>query len=347
MVVTIQDFALEMGMNPNNMIGILDSSDTSCGVLTCAQINKMVADLAWAEATIDSALQKHGLSLYYRQKTITSDAPYLWKSGAMETGKLETLTKTATVVVDPDTDIATVTILLSDEEFDPACDRVVQVIFKETCGQDCPKKLQPRWTELSQPVAADVGFELELNTDAYAITECACDGSGCEALDEISVDVVILKPSAPRMGGYTSGCDAVETTCANCGGYSTIYGCIIKQTDRMITALFDSACCGCGGGRKIYEFDVVIPPLEYNSQIWNAIISLANTRKALLGCEFCSPESQERIRVDVGIVTGEVDLRVKSPYLFTNPFGIFAPGALSAWRVVADKISGLGGAGHL
>lgn len=345
MVVTIQDFALEMGMNPFHLVGIPVEADTSCGTLTCAQINKMVSDISWAESTIDSALKKYGLSLYYQQKTITSDAPYLWKSGEQVSGKLVTVSKTASVTTDLDGLIATVTIELSEEDFDFECDRVVQVLVKDSLSDEYPKRLQPKWLELNQPVIAD-GITLSLETNAYAVTKCACDGSGCNTLDDLDVNVVILKPSAPRMGSYASGCDDVETTCANCGGYSTIEGCIVKQSDRMITAEFDNPCCGCGGARKIYEFDVVIPPVEYNSQLWNAIISLANTRKALLGCEFCSAESQERIRLDVGIVTGEVDLRVKSPYLFSNPFGIFAPGALSAWRVVSDKIAGVGGAGH-
>ena len=344
MVVTIQDFALEMGMNPNHIVGLPVTGDTSCGDLTCAQINKMVADIAWAESTIDSALRKHGLSLYYRQETLSSDAPYLWKKGLMVPGKLVTLVKTASVGVVGE--IATISIGITDEEFDPDCDSVVQVIFNETCAGLCPKKLQPKWRELNQPVQEEVGFSITLDTDSYAITECACDGTGCVELDEINVSVVILKPAPPRMGSYSNGCDVVTTTCAECGGYSTVEGCIVKESDRMVRASFDVACCGCTGSKKIYEFDVVIPPVEYNSQLWNAIISLANTRKALLGCEFCSPESQERIRLDVGIITGEIDMRAKSPYLFTNPFGIFAPGALSAWRVVADKISGLGGAGH-
>lgn len=345
MVVTIQDFALEMGMNPNHLIGLPVTGDTSCGDLTCAQINKMVSDIAWAESMIDSALRKYGLSLYYRQETLSGDAPYLWKKGAMVPGKLVTLRKSSTIVTNLAGDVATVQIGLSEEEFDVICDKVVAVEFHETCSGACPNKLQPKWRELNAPEEGD-GLYLTLETDAYALTECACDGSGCEVIEHATFDVVILKPSAPRMGSYSNGCDVVETTCAECGGYSTTEGCIVKESDRMVTASFDVSCCGCGGSKKIYEFDVVIPPVEYNSQLWNAIISLANTRKALLGCEFCSPESQERIRLDVGIITGEIDMRAKSPYLFSNPFGIFAPGALSAWRVVADKISGLGGAGH-
>ncbi len=346
MVVTIQDFALEMGMNPYHMIGLPVTGDTSCGDLTCAQINKMVADIAWAESMIDSALRKYGLSLYYRQETLSGDAPYIWKKGAMVPGKLVTLVKTATVTTDLEGLIATITIELSSDDFDPACDRVVQVLVKDSLSDTYPKRLQPKWLELNQPVSEGDTLILSLETNAYAVTQCACDGSGCEAVGYISVSVVIQKPSAPRMGSYSNGCDDSETTCAECGGYSTVEGCIVKQSDRMVTASFDVSCCGCGGSKKIYEFDVVIPPVEYNSQLWNAIISLANTRKALLGCEFCSPESQERIRLDVGIITGEIDMRAKSPYLFSNPFGIFAPGALSAWRVVSDKISGLGGAGH-
>lgn len=343
-MITIQDYARLMGMPLWAALGIAKPGDTSCGPLDCDQIEKISAEIEWAESVFEEMLAKYDKSLIYRPKVVQSDTPYIWLPKDMRLGDLATAEATADVTTGEGETFSTLTFQLAAEDFDPDCDEILAVDARWPENSDVATRMQPRWK--SGPTATEVPGEYTLTTDTMAIQEVACADGTTDTPETIDLVVTILRPSEPRLTYYSGGCPDPVATCAKCGGKSSIDGCYIDKGSGMWGASFDAqaALCACKGRVSYYEFDAVVKPVDTTVSVMDAIVSLANTRGTVNECADCTQAATDRVKRDLGILPS-VDLRTVTLYAFSNPFGIYAPGALSAWRTIERLVAGVGGAG--
>lgn len=350
-MITLLDYAHLMFMPVSAVQGIITPDDQSCGALSCSQIERTLTNLEWAESMIEAELNRYGCSLKPKQTTLLTDAPYVIPDGNI-LGKLETYSLTGTIVYGADNNPDSVTIDLSGEGvFDPDCDKVLVVEIENLRPIGYAPKLQPKWVQTVFTPDEDELLTLTATSGQLALV--TCDGQisvpeGEEPI-EMTFRIVILKPSPPRLtyiaGGC--GCDPDESECSICGGHSAVNGCYEKRGATYVMR-FDGIPCNCGGKYPNYEADLVKPAVEMTMAMANAIVSLANTRGVLDDCLACSDQSKERLKADLGIVSDGTDVRGgTSVYVLMNPFGINAPGALTAWKSVERVVSGVGGAGLL
>lgn len=343
-MINVQDYARIMGMPLWAVLGIAKADDVSCGPLTCDQIERVSAEIEWAESLFEETLNKYDKSLVYKPRVVQADSPYLWLPPDMLLGALSSYTLTADVSTEIGDTFSTLTFAFEAGDYDPDCDRILGVVASWPDNTDVATRMQPKWK--TGPTATLVDGEFTLTTDTIAIQEVACDDGTAATPTSVDLVVTVLKPSAPRMTYYSGGCPAPETVCANCGGKASCEGCYIDNGQRVWLASFvnSASVCACRGRFAYYEFDTVAVPIDMTVSVMDAIISLANTRGTINECADCTSAATERVKRDIGIIS-TADLRQVSLYAFSNPLGIYAAGALSAWRVLERLVAGVGGAG--
>jgi hypothetical protein len=338
-------------MTPNDqrsglwaVLGIAKSGDVSCGPLTCDQIERVSAEIEWAESMFEDTLNKYDKSLVYKPRVVQADSPYLWLPSDMLLGSLSSYTLTADVDTQVGDTFSTLTFAFGVGDFDSACDRVLGVVAVWPDNTDVATRMQPKWK--TGPTATIVDGEFTLTTDTMAIQEVSCGDGTAATPTSVSLVVTVLKPSLPRMTYYTGGCPDPDTVCDKCGGKASCEGCYVDGGQRVWRASFvgAGALCACRGRFAYYEFDTVASPIDLTVSVMDAIISLANTRGTINECADCTSAATERVKRDLGIIP-TIDLRQVTLYAFSNPFGIYAAGALSAWRVLERLVAGVGGAG--
>lgn len=342
-MINVQDYARIMGMPLWAVLGIAKAGDVSCGPLTCDQIERVNAEIEWAESVFESVLNKYDKSLVYKPRVVQSDTPYVWLPSDMLLGELATISVEAGVAGEAVT--LEVTFELPEDEFDPACDQILDIKVAWPINSGVATRMQPKWK--SGPTLTDAlnGY-YTLVTDMMALQEVNCSNGSVNTPPTLDLVVTILKPTLPRLTYYSNGCPAPDVVCDKCGGKASCEGCYVDKGQGMWTASFNnvSALCACRGRMSYYEFDAVVKPVETTVSLMDAIISLANTRGTINECADCTSAATERVKRDLGIVP-TADLRQVAIYAFTNPLGIYAPGALSAWRTIERLVAGVGGSG--
>lgn len=342
-MINVQDYARIMGMPLWAVLGIAKSGDVSCGPLTCDQIERVNAEIEWAESLFEETLNKYDKSLVYKPRVMQSDSPYLWLPPDMLLGSLESVSTQAAISGEAIT--SEVIFQLTGEQLNPSCDKILDVRVVWPIDSSVVTRMQPKWKSGPTLSDAENGY-YSLVTDMIAIQEVDCETGAVSTPSSVDVVVTILRPSLPRMTYYSGGCPSPETVCDKCGGMASCEGCYIDNGQRMWLASFanSAAPCACRGRFAYYEFDTVAIPVELTVSVMDAIVSLANTRGAINECADCTSAATERVKRDLGIIP-TIDLRQVTLYAFSNPFGIYAAGALSAWRVLERLVAGVGGAG--
>ena len=338
MIISLDDYSELMGSPVTAIAGITVEGDTSCGPLSCGQRSRLISDLEWAESMIESELGRYGISLYYKGAQILTDQPYAIKETSDMVGVLRTV---ETVVVTSITNgIVTLDFLLDTDDFDEACDTILSYAVKTPVEGG----FATRWITQDRD-----GLLVSLTAKDANVSVVDCDTGEVSYAESVTIITTILKPTGPRMTRSSSGCSVDdESECGRCGGECYVDGCYRQSGASTLLMDFSAQPCVCGGRLSYYTADIVKAPVERKRHILDAIVSLANSRGTLNDCGDCSSALRERVARDNGVLsTTTKDMRETVPYLFVNPFGVFTPGAVTAWRTVERLTAGRGGAGVL
>lgn len=336
MILTLDDYAELMGMPTWAISGVAMEGDLSCGPLSCAQRIKIISDLLWAESAIEGELVRFGMSLHYKPSTILTDQPYAIKNDDDLIGVLSTIeVDVSPSVVDDTFELA---IELSADDFDVDCDTVLSYEIK----RPAPGGFAVRWLSTERE-----GLSVTLSAKTLDIADVSCDNGEVDLPDSVTVVITILRATGPRMTRSSNGCSVNDDAeCGRCGGDCYVEGCYQKGGATTLLMDFSAYPCACRGRLAYYTADLVRQPVALERYVLDAIVSLANSRGTLNDCGDCSTAARDRVAREYGVLsTSSKDLRETAPYLFVNPFGVFTPGAVSAWRAVERITAGHGGAG--
>lgn len=336
MILTLDDYSELMGMAAWAIAGIPVVGDLSCGPLSCAQRDKIITDLGWAESAIESELGRYGLSLYPKQASILTNQPYV----ITETGDMLGTLVTVESTIAPDINEPNISLefTLSSDDYDPDCDTILSHEIKQTPSG----RFAVRWLSA---VASD--YDMTLSAKSINIADVDCDTGETSYPDSVVVVTTILRAGGPRMTRSSSGCGvADDAACGRCGGLAITEGCYRESGENTLLLDFSATPCVCVGRFAYYSVDIVKPNVKRDRFILDAIVALANSRGTLNDCGDCSSAARDRVAREYGVLTtSSKDMRESAPYLFVNPFGVFTPGAVSAWRAVERITAGRGGAG--
>lgn len=344
--LTLDEFARIMGISPCGLYGIDMGEAYPCKVWECRERTTIVTAIQRAQGLIEN---KISAKLCAYGKTLKATAPYFavpshW---LLQTRRDLTVTMTVTPPEEPAT-LACETQITLTGTFDIAeCEEIVAVdIAQAACA--CPRlpaefcSAEFEVTDVDPDTGAQT-IELTLVTRAYNLndSDVIVDGSTLDWLPE-TIDIVVTLSLPTREAGVFWSpvcCPATgEDTCTTkwCCHFEETCGCIQRSAvDNVDVKDWREGACrpGCCPFPHHFELDVVVPG-AWQAFYGEAVVSLANNFLPQDYCN-CNPLASLRYATDTG--TTEY-AREKPNWLWNNPFGIYTPGAKSAWAIVANEV---------
>lgn len=342
--ITLDQFAKITGLDPCALYGIDSGLGNECVLFDCARRSQFIYALESAVNLIK--IQLHG-PLCDEARTLKSQVPYFTAppDWLLQTRRTETVTM-AVVVPEVLAEPPCVTLITLTGELELAeCETFISAELAQA-GCACPR-LASEFCSATYEVTAtdpDTGaqtIEVTIVLRAYYLNDSltVVDGTDLDWLpEEVDIDFTIALPVKEATSFWQPQplcCPEEDETCeaTACCHLQECCVCVQRSPAGLVQVRDWQKCClqtCCNPFPHHFELGVVVPG-EWRAGFDQAVVSLANNLLPQDWCS-CNPLANMRYMADTGMVENG---QVKPDAMFySNPFGIFTPGAKKAWSIV-------------